>query len=46
MTSEETGTQPAPDTRPATLNRTAVRAEMESARLDFHQLINGAIPVN
>jgi DinB superfamily len=46
MTSEETGTQPAPDTRPATLNRAAVRAEMESARLDFHQLIGDATPAD
>src|SRR5512132_2431396 len=37
---------PAPDPRPAALDRAAVRAEMESARLDFHQLIGDATPAD
>jgi hypothetical protein len=32
----------APGGRPATLNRAAVRAEMEQARLDFHRLVDEA----
>jgi hypothetical protein len=35
-----------PDPRPATLDRAAVRAEMESARLDFHRLIGDATPAD
>jgi hypothetical protein len=46
MTSEETGTPPAPGPRPAALDRAAVRAEMESARLDFHRLIAAATPAD
>jgi hypothetical protein len=46
MTSEQTAMQPAPDPRPAALDRAAVRAEMESARLDFHQLIGDATPAD
>jgi DinB family protein len=46
MTSEETAMQPAPDPRPAVLDQAAVRAEMESARLDFHQLIAAATPAD
>ena len=46
MTSEETGMPPAPDPRPAALDRAAVRAEMESARLDFHRLIGDATPAD
>jgi hypothetical protein len=38
--------QPAPDPRPAALDRAAVRAEMESARLDFHRLIGEATPAD
>ena len=46
MTSEETGMHPPPDPRPAALDRAAVRAEMESARLDFHRLIGHATPAD
>ena len=46
MTSGETGTYPAPGPQPGALNRAAVRAEMESARLDFHQLIGDATPAD
>ena len=46
MTSEETGMPPAPDPRPAALDRAAVRAEMESARLDFRRLIDEATPAD
>ena len=45
MTSEETAMPPAPGPRAAVLDRAAVRAEMESARLDFHRLI-GATPAD
>ena len=38
--------QPAPDPRPAALDRAAVRAEMESARLDFHRLVGQATPAD
>src|SRR2546430_6055935 len=38
--------QSAPDPRPAALDRAAVRAEMESARLDFHRLIATATPAD
>jgi len=38
--------QPAPDPRAAALDRAAVRAEMESARLDFHRLIAAATPAD
>jgi DinB superfamily len=37
---------PAPDPRPAAPDRAAIRAEMESARLDFHQLIGDATPAD
>ena len=37
---------PASDPRPATLDLAAVRAEMESARLDFHRLIGEATPAD
>jgi hypothetical protein len=37
---------PALDPRPAALDRAAVRAELESARLDFHQLIGDATPAD
>ncbi len=37
--------RPAPDTRPA-LDRAAVRAEMEQARLDFHRLVSEADPAD
>ena len=46
MTSEETAMPPAPDPRPAAPDRAAVRAEMESARLDFHRLIAAATPAD
>jgi DinB family protein len=46
MTSEEPAMQPAPDSRPAALDRAAVRAEMESARLDFHRLVGQATPAD
>jgi hypothetical protein len=46
MTSEETAMPPAPDPRPAAPDRAAIRAEMESARLDFHQLISDATPAD
>ena len=46
MTSEETAMPPAPDPRPAALDRAAVRAEMEPARLDFHRLIGDATPAD
>ena len=46
MTSEETAMPPTPDPRPAALDRAAVRAEMGSARLDFHQLIADATPAD
>ena len=45
MTSDEKR-QPAPGPRPAALDRAAVRAEMESARLDFHRLIADATPAD
>ena len=38
--------QPAHDPRPAALDRAAVRAEMESARRDFHRLIDEASPAD
>ena len=37
---------PAPGPRPGALDRSAVRAEMESARLDFHRLIADATPAD
>lgn len=37
---------PAPGQPPAALDRAAVRAEMESARLDFHQIIADATPAD
>ncbi|HEY5989624.1 MAG TPA: DinB family protein [Streptosporangiaceae bacterium] len=37
---------PATSPRPAALDRAAVRAEMESARLDFHRLIGDATPAD
>jgi hypothetical protein len=37
---------PAPGQRTAALGRAAVRAEMESARLDFHRLIADATPAD
>jgi hypothetical protein len=46
MTSEETGTPPAPGPRPAALDRPAVRAEIQQARLDLHQLIGDATPAD
>jgi DinB family protein len=46
MTSEEPAMPPLQDARPATLDRAAVRAEMESARLAFHQLIDDATPAD
>src|SRR5438046_3464059 len=46
MTSGETGTHPAPGPRPGAVDRSAVRAEMESARLDFHRLIDDATPAD
>src|SRR2546430_2089134 len=46
MTSGETGTHPAPGPRPGAVDRSAVRAEMESARLDFHRLIGDASPAD
>ena len=46
MTGGETGMDPAPGPRPAALNRAAVQAEMESARLDFHRLIGAAAPAD
>jgi hypothetical protein len=38
--------RPAPDSPPAALDRSAVRAEMEQARLDFHQLVGDASPAD
>jgi hypothetical protein len=38
--------RPAPDTRPAVLDRAAVRAEMEQARLEFHRLVSDATPAD
>ena len=38
--------QPAPDPRPAAPDPAAIRAEMESARLDFHRLIGDATPAD
>lgn len=38
--------QPTPDPRVAALDRAAVRAEMESARLDFRRLIGDATPAD
>lgn len=38
--------QPAHDPRTAALDRAAVRAEMESARRDFHRLIDEATPAD
>src|SRR5260370_16988242 len=38
--------QPAPDPRAAALDQAAVRAERESARLDFHRLIVAATPAD
>ena len=35
---------PAPGRAPAAVDRAAVRAEMEQARLDFHQLLSQATP--
>ena len=46
MTSEEPATPPAPGRRPAVLDRAAVQAEMESARLDFHRLMADATPAD
>ena len=46
MTSDENRQPPAPGPRPAALDRAAVRAEMESARLDFHRLIADATPAD
>jgi DinB superfamily len=46
MTSDETAMPPSPDRRPAAADRAAVRAEMESARLDFHRLIGAATPAD
>jgi hypothetical protein len=46
MTSGEAGMHPAPGPRRAALDRAAVRAEMESARLDFHRLIDAAAPAD
>jgi hypothetical protein len=46
MTSEETAMPPAPDPRPAALDRAAVRTEMQSARLDFRRLIADATPAD
>jgi hypothetical protein len=46
MTSDETAMQPPPDRRPAAADRAAVRAEMESARHDFHRLIGHATPAD
>ena len=37
---------PAPEPRPAGLDRAAVRAEIEQARLDFRQLIHDATPAD
>ena len=37
---------PVPDRRTAALDRVAVRAEMEPARLDFHRLIDDATPAD
>jgi hypothetical protein len=38
--------QPAPGPQPADLDRATVRAEMESARLEFHRLIADATPAD
>src|SRR5438132_2131121 len=46
MTSGETGTHSAPGPRPGAVDRSAVRAEMESSRLDFHRLIADATPAD
>jgi hypothetical protein len=46
MASEETAMPPAPDPRPAALDRSAVSAEMEQARLDFHRLVADATPAD
>jgi DinB superfamily len=37
---------PAPEPRPAGLDRAAVRAEIEQARLDFRQLVHDATPAD
>ena len=44
MTSKDDAMPPAPGRPPAAVDRAAVRAEMEQARLDFHQLLSQATP--